>query len=266
MVMNQAYRVEISSEADLLSKAKSLEGMKISEIDELVASLDARHRKHTKGVVAGVVERGYFGIPANPRDTPDFEDLGVELKVSPLTFVESRGLVVAKERNVIAMVDYQDVLDSALWRNNKHLSQKLSRILFVFYLHETGRPAAEWRVIHTFLWSPDEGEDLQIQEDYEIIRDRIARGLPNSEKDNAFLGTCPKHAGGYKKGTPSSSPRGALCHHPTMGMAQKRGFCIKSKPLMRIIAKSLGVRTVRKGSSEGIPPSQFPHFSGWRGS
>ena len=98
--------------------------------------------------------------------------------------------------------------------------------------------------------------------DYGIIRDRILKGEPNREGDNECLATCPKHAGGYNRENPQDSDSGALCSHPVMGKAQKRGFCIRNKPLMRIISKSLGVKTVCKGSSEGIPPSAFPHFGG----
>ena len=54
------------------------------------------HRKHTKGVVAQVIEKDYFGIPTNSYEEPDFRNLGIELKVSPLKLVPSMSLINSK--------------------------------------------------------------------------------------------------------------------------------------------------------------------------
>ena len=70
-------------ETELLAFARKLEGKKFSEISESIGKLDENHRKHTKGVAAKVIETGYFEIPSNSSEHPDFEELGIELKVSP---------------------------------------------------------------------------------------------------------------------------------------------------------------------------------------
>ena len=256
----------LASEEELLDFAKKLEGKRISQVSDLVGTLDERHRRHTKGVVAHVIETDYFGIGQNSSMEPDFKELGIELKVSPLRLVRSKGLINAKERNVIEMVDYAEVYKIPDWRKNKHLVSKLSRVLFVFYLHEADLPALDWRVISAFLWSPNRDQEIVIQRDYDIIRDKVLRGEPNRESDNEFLATCPKHAGGFKRKEPLKSAPGSLCPHPMMGVAQRRAFCIRNRPLARMVADALSVEIVKKGATEGIPPSSFPCLDvGWKG-
>ena len=244
-------------EKELLAYAKEIEGLRISDLGEKVGCMDLIHRKHTKGLVAQLVEKAYFGIPTNSSEKPDFQDLGIELKVSPLKLVKSTGWYNAKERNVIKMVDYFDVLENEDWKDSK-LIHKLSRVLFVLYIHDREKPATEWQIVSTFLWSPNEDEETRIQKDYDIIREKIKAGERNREGDNEFLGTCPKHAGGYNKADPLSSRPLSLRDHPVMGRAEKRGFCIKQRSFDQLIADSLGHELLRKGNSVGLPPSAYP--------
>ena len=49
-----------------------------------------------------------------------------------------------------------------------------------------------FQFVKTFFWTPNDEEKLMISNDYKIIRDKIINGEINSERDNIFLGTCPK--------------------------------------------------------------------------
>ena len=42
------------------------------------------------------------------------------------------------------------------------------------------------------------------------------------EGDHKFLGTCPKHGGGYKKNNPALSKPNSLQKHPKLNFAEKR--------------------------------------------
>lgn len=249
--------MEFKDEAGLLSYAEKLEGLKISDISELVGRLDLITRNHTKGIVAEVIETEYFGIAKNSDEEPDFKELKIELKVSPLKYVQTVRLYNAKERNVIKMVDYFDVADNTQWRESS-LSKKLNRVLFVLYLHDNSVPATEWKVLSTFLWLPNATQDALIQKDYTIIRDKILAGVRNSERDNDFLGTCPKHQGGYNKNAPSESLQSALRDHPFMGRAEKRGFCIKQRAFDGIIAEGIGFPLQKFRNSIGLPRKAYP--------
>ncbi len=238
------------SEEELLAHAKKLEGLKFSEISSLVGRLDDTHRKHTKGVVAKVIETEYFGIPVNSSEAPDFEELGIELKVSPLRFVKNAGVYTTKERNVIKMVDYNELHEVKNWTKNK-INKKLKRILFVLYVHDNTVDAWEWQVVKVFLWSSSEQESAKIQRDYDIMREKVDSGLNLREGDHTFLATCPKHAGGYLKDTPLDSPRSSLAVHPVMEFAEKRGYCIKREAFIELIAESIGAPLVKKGRTIG---------------
>lgn len=243
-----------SNEQDLLSHAKRLEGMRFSEINHMINELDIRNRKHTKGVAAKIIESDYFGIPSNSSEKPDFENLEIELKVSPLRFIERYRLYTTKERNVLKMVNYNEILEKQNWIETK-VHSKLNRILFVLYVHDKNLPAEEWRVVKTFLWSPDEEISNKIQEDYDIMRDKVGKGLPLREGDHSFFATCPKHGGGFLKATPLESPRSSLAEHPILGMAEKRGYCIKREAFISLIANAIGERLISRGRSVGIQGS-----------
>jgi len=248
--------VHYSTESELISHAKRLEGLRLSEISDLVARLDVEHRKHTKGVVAKVIETEYFGIPTNSSEAPDFENLGIELKVSPLRYVERAGLYTTKERNVLKMVDYNELLETNKWIETK-VKKKLSKVLFVLYIHDKSVDAWDWKVAKVFLWSPTDEQSKKIQRDYDIMRMMVREGKNLREGEHTFFATCPKHGGGYLKHTPLESPRSSLAVHPVMGFAEKRGYCIKREAFIDLIADAIGAPLERHGRTIGIHGSHL---------
>ena len=104
---------------ELMTYAKELEGLRFSEISEDIGELDHTHRKHTKGVAAKVIETGYFGIPTNSNEGSDFENLEIELKVSPLRYIDRLDFYTTKERSVIKMVDYNEISRCSEWTQTK---------------------------------------------------------------------------------------------------------------------------------------------------
>ena len=63
--------------------------------------------KDTKGYFGQLVEKGYFMIDNNSRPVPDFDKVGIELKVTPLKALK-KGLT-SKERLVLGIIDYNEV-------------------------------------------------------------------------------------------------------------------------------------------------------------
>ena len=243
--------MRFETEGALMIHAKKLEGKRFSEICESIGMLDENHRKHTKGVAAKVVETEYFGIPSNSSEKPDFEELGIELKVSPLRYLDKVDLYTTKERNVIKMVDYNEIAEIENWTDMK-VSQKIQRVLYVLYVHDNNVNAWDWKVVKTFLWSPNSSESAKIQSDYEIMRTKVLAGENLREGDHAFFATCPKHGGGYLKNTPKQSPRSSLAIHPVMEFAEKRGYCIKREAFIELIADSIGSPLEKIGRTIGI--------------
>jgi DNA mismatch repair endonuclease MutH len=243
--------MEYQNESQLMAHAKKLEGLRFSEISSLIGQLDETHRKHTKGVAAKVIETDYFGIPTNSSEAPDFENLGIELKVSPLRYLERLDIYTTKERNVIKMVDYNEIANNPNWNKTK-VQKKLNRVLFVLYIHDKSVNAWDWKVAKVFLWSPSKSQHKLIQSDYEIMRANVFAGKNLREGDHTFFATCPKHGGGYLKHTPLESPNSALADHPVMKKAEKRGYCIKREAFIVLIAESIEAPLFKKGRSIGI--------------
>lgn len=246
------------SKEELLGYAKRIEGKRISEISNSVARLDNLPRNILKNQVADIIEQGYFNLPKSSAEHADFKELGIELKVSPLKYILTVNLINAKERNVIGMVDYFDIAQTPNWRENKKLSCKATNVLFVLYLHDNTKPAMQWRVLLTFLWTPNEHDSNLIQKDYDAMRNKVINGERLREGDNYFFATCPKHGGGYNRKKPYLSKKASLCAHPTIKHAEKRGFCIKQTKFTELIARyGLGVNVVRRRNSTGINPLAF---------
>ena len=72
------------------------------------------------------------------------------------------------------MVDYNEIAETKHWTDMK--SQKLQRVLYVLYVHDNNVNAWDWKVVKTFLWSPNSSQSAKIQSDYEIMRKKVLAG------------------------------------------------------------------------------------------
>ena len=137
------------------------------------------------------------------------------------------------------------------------VSKKLQSVLFVLYVHDNNVNAWDWKVVKTFLWSPNASQSERIQADYEIMRRKVLAGENLREGDHSFFATCPKHGGGYLKESPLESPRSSLAVHPVMGFAEKRGYCIKREAFIELIADAIGSPLVKIGRTVGIESNKL---------
>ena len=146
-----------------------------------------------KGGVGQMVEESVFEYHANSESEPDFSNLGIELKVSPM-IKRKDGTYKAKERMVLNIINYmtenlESFYDSHLWHKNKE-------ILMMFYEHNYEMPKNYWflQEILDFTWPQ---EDLNIvKNDWKIIASKIKNGKAHelSESDTMYLGACTKGA------------------------------------------------------------------------
>ena len=120
----------------------------------------------------------------------------MELKSSPLKKLKN-GDLVAKERVVLSIIDYLEIINDT-WESSHFLS-KNKWILFVMYLHEKDKNFLDFIIKRVFPWKI-EGEDLEIiRQDWEKIVWKISQGRAHelSEGDTFYLGACRK---GHKEG------------------------------------------------------------------
>lgn len=160
------------TEQELLERARAIAGRTIAEIaarcDVEVPSSLAR----AKGFVGNLVERA-LGAPLSSRPTPDFAELGVELKTLP---IDTSGRPI--ESTYVSIVDVTAERD-AQWETSR-LRAKLARILWMPVEAEASIAVAARRFGTALLWSPSSEEEQVLRADYEELLDVIAHGFIDS--------------------------------------------------------------------------------------
>ncbi|WP_026389846.1 MutH/Sau3AI family endonuclease [[Acholeplasma] multilocale] len=193
---------------EILQKAKRAEGQRIID---LVGDYGTNN---DKGKVGNLIQKGYFGIPVNNNPEADFKELGfpMELKVTPVKRLqkpkkELNSDLVAKERLVLSMIDYNNIdLDESFFTS--HVFEKTESTLLMHYLHDYNN---EIKTQNKILYSHilDLNEDLTdmekniIEEDFQIIRNKIITGNAHelSESNTKILAATTKGQGNQKPRT-----------------------------------------------------------------
>lgn len=244
-----------ASESEIELAARRLPGRSFGDINEDIHGMSGASRVTTKHGTSRVIEDGFFGIDSNSSPKPDFPEAGVELKVTPLNPTGDGTLVRPKERLVLCMVDYHNIAEAEYWTEVPELEKKLSKMLIVWYVHLTGIDRTKYPIVWIDLWEPDEGWSARFQKDFMEIKERVLAGEVPSERHVEYLGTCPKHGGGFKKEDPASSPRSAKVapeDHPVLDHAEKRGWSICLGGMMDFILDSTDLPLSSQGRSKGI--------------
>lgn len=178
-----------------------------------------------KGAIGTVVEESWFGYKPNSKPAPDFEEAGVELKVTPYRRTP-RG-IQAKERLVCDMLNYEEeygktFATSAFWT-------KCACMLLMSYEHKDGVPKVDFTIDKAVLFQfPD--EDLEvIRNDWKILMDKIKSGQAHliSEGDTMYLAACPKGRNSQDTRSQPFSPIPAM----------KRAYSLKSSYMTQILRR-----------------------------
>jgi len=218
-------------------------------MSEAVPGLESRINKRNKGDLGSIVERYYFEHDPPDINEPDFDEAGVELKVTGV-IARRDGNVKAKERLVLTMINYETIVDET-WETSKFL-KKCKLMLILFYEYDKSKDNLSRRfvlapVLHRLVEQSTmrEGdvlakheafeiqipvEDLNtIRHDWEKIQAKVRQGLAHelSEGDTTFLGACRKGSGGSKE---------PLRQQPfSKRRAKARAFSLKPAYMNRLI-------------------------------
>lgn len=157
--------------------------------------MQSHTNKHYKGGMGNLVEECYFKYKSNNDSDPDFKEAGVELKVTPYKKIGKKQELRAKERLIITMIDYYNLVkEPSFWES--HVWKKAQLILLVWYLYEKGKENIDFHVDFVELFTPPE-EDRKIMEaDYNKIVAKVRAGKAHelSEGDTLYLGAATKGA------------------------------------------------------------------------
>lgn len=226
--MQSHYRKEDPLSIELY--AKEMIGHSLKEIlTEKEYEGITKGSSKAKGEMGQLIEKYYFKYEPNNESRPDFPEAGLELKTTPLKRL-SKGELRAKERLVLNIINYLgehqlELITSSFWKKNQ-------RLLLMFYLYEENKTLFDFVYKLAGIWDYPPADILILRNDYQIIVDKIRRGLAHeiSEGDTLYLGACRKGQGGdndLRKQPFSTIP------------APQRAFSLKPKYMNTIIDKWL---------------------------
>lgn len=185
---------------------------------------------HGKGKLGQLLEEKYFQYEVNSRPEPDFAEAGVELKSTPVKYINKRNKLVSKERLVLNIINYMEewkytFKNSSFWHKNQ-------KLLLMFYLWEKGQMDIDciFKIIR--LWRFP-AEDLKIiKDDWNTIRKKILDGKADeiSEGDTFYLAACMK----------GSTKEKSMREQPFSDKkAMQRAYSLKNRYMNTIIDMSL---------------------------
>lgn len=217
---------------EILKKAKQLLGKSINELfdrDKIEAITKEYLNNNTrrKGRLGQIIEKEFFKINPGITSNPDFKELNLELKVTPLKLTKN-GLS-AKERLVLSMIDYLEIINEE-FRNSKFI-KKNKNLLIVFYLYEKDESVLDYKFLYLYLLDLSSGLNKNdykiIEEDWNQIKEMVLKGKAHliSEKQTKILGACTK----------SSTNKIRRMQPNNIIKAKPRAFSIKSSFITKIV-------------------------------
>jgi len=182
-----------------------------------------------KAFFGHIFENSVYKYGSNSISAPDFEDAGIELKVTPYKRNKDNSLS-AKERLVLNIINYMEEYKNTFF--DSHFWYKNNKIQIIWYLYEQGIDKRNLKVTHEKLFTFPE-EDLKIViDDWNTIIKKIKDGKAHeiSEADTMYLGACTKGANSQSlRQQPYSSIK-----------AMQRAFCLKTSYMTQLVRKYIG--------------------------
>ncbi|CUV65906.1 Type-2 restriction enzyme Sau3AI [Sulfurovum sp. enrichment culture clone C5] len=211
----------LNDKNSIIKYAKQLVGKSLKD----VCGKELFENQKNKGGFGQLLEKFYFLYEPNSDSEPDFKQVGLELKSSPIKRLK-RLRYVSKERLVLNIINYVEVVNqefnsSSFWKKNNNL-------LLVFYIYETGKEKVDYRIEIVDEWSFPEIDLEIIKKDWDVIRNKVKDGKAHelSEGDTLYLGACTKGSkGGNLRAQPNNNTK-----------AKQRAYSLKQGYVNHIIA------------------------------
>ena len=242
---------DASSSESIVHYALNLQDSSLRK--ELGIPEDVKFERKGKGGFGESVEFYYFGYNPNSKQAPDFEEVGIELKVTPLKTVR-RNELVPKERLVITMINYMTVVNERFESSN--LYHKIREILLLHYLHDDEKDPFDYEFKLVHLWSIPEEDYPTIKADWELIVEKIRAGLAHelSGGDTNYLEACTKGADSSKT---REQPHSAI-------PAKPRAFALKSSYMRTVVGRGFSAQSIKRDRGQkgmGLDELVRSHFT-----
>jgi len=210
------------TEEELVYKAKQAEGKTFGEIDKSGRIENER----AKGQLGQIIEESFFGYEVNSNSEPDFAELGIELKVTPVRR-NKNGTLSAKERLVLNIINYHEEVQTKF--ENSSVWNKNQEILMMFYEWIPKVKRAEYQILKSYLHKFPEDDLAIIKQDWEFIVQKIIDGRAHelSEADTNYLAASTK---GANRSSLRTQPFNEV-------MAMQRAFSLKQSYMTTLVRK-----------------------------
>ncbi|UII57619.1 restriction endonuclease [Cytobacillus spongiae] len=210
------------TEEELLIHARKAEGKTFGEIDQSARLSNGK----SKGSLGQIIEESFFGYQVNSEARPDFENLGIELKVTPFKR-NKNNTVSAKERLVLNIINYMEEVKTSF--NTSSFWKKNQKILLMFYEWMPELNRRDYTIHKSILFTFSQSDLEIIKADWETIITKIRSGKAHelSEGDTVYLGACTK---GSNKNTVRNQP---YSETPAM----QRAYSLKHSYMTALVRK-----------------------------
>ena len=174
----------------IVEYAQKLVGHSLREAIDVQALQSPKQRRGSWG---NAVEEYYFKYDLNSDSNPDFAQVGMELKTTPLKMT-GKGEYSAKERLVLTMINYMEVVGEDF--EHSHLLDKAKDILLISYLWNSGEDPLDYKVLVADRWHIPSEDLPQIKKDWETVVQKVREGRAHeiSGSDTVYLEACTKAA------------------------------------------------------------------------
>lgn len=210
------------SEEELLIRARNLAGLTLEELAVKFNQPLPTNTVHAKGWMGQLLEIS-LGATASSKAEPDFQLINVELKTLPLTLSGK-----PKESTYVCTVPLTDLYEQE-W-STSWLKRKLQRVLWLPIEADKRIPLAERHIGNAILWSPNDEQVEQLQQDWEELMELVCLGQ---------LDQITSHMGRYlqirPKGANAKSLTTTLDEEGNTIQTLPRGFYLRPEFTQQII-------------------------------
>jgi DNA mismatch repair endonuclease MutH len=150
-----------------------------------------------KGSIGTLLEKYWFGIEPNSSPLPDFDKVGVELKIIPL--IKQKTKISVKERTKVCSIDYKKLIHET-W-DKSHVKEKLNKVLFIYYLYDKD-DILQSKIYKIDLWKLNENNnEFIIKIDWLNVQKKVCDGYAHelSESISKVLSASRSGSGGKDK-------------------------------------------------------------------
>lgn len=187
--------MKFNTREELLEYTENIKGKTFKEIDSEHLLEKSKSNKN-KGILGQIVESGFYEYPLNNSSEADFEELGIELKVSG--YIKNKnGTVRAKERIKLSNIDYNKIINETY--ESSHLLGKCSEMLIIWYHYLPKTDYGDFKITDFQIYDMAQDEDV-FKHDFELIKQKVLKGKAHelSEGDTSYLGACTSGASSKK--------------------------------------------------------------------